>query len=318
MQPTILFGAKLPGAPERMLPTNFRVLLPDTEIMPRDQLLSLLPQADALVLLLSQRVGAREMDRAPALKILSNYAVGYDNIDVAEATRRGILVTNTPDVLTETTADLAWALLMATARRIVEADRFVREGRFDGWKPSLFLGRDIWGKTLGIVGLGRIGQAMARRARGFGMTVLASRRGRKQSDLARLVDLDELLAESDFLSIHCPLTEQTRHLIGAQQLATMKPGAIIVNTARGPVVDEEALIDALEAGHIAGAGLDVYEQEPTIPERLLRLENVVLAPHIGSASHDTREAMAAMAVEAVRDHLEGRPVAHPVNPEVLG
>ncbi len=323
MSKTILLGANLPGGPQRLIPESIQTILPDSdqEVMPIEQLYSHLPVADAVVLLLSQRMGAREMDMAPNLKVLSNYAVGYDNIDVAQATSRGILVTNTPDVLTETTADLAWALLMATARRIVEADRFVRQGRFDGWKPSLFLGRDVFGKTLGIIGLGRIGKAVARRAQGFGMQVLALRRRQSapvpsMDGQVQMVELDELLKRSDFVSIHCPLTEQTRHLIGPAQFERMKSTAILVNTARGPVVDEQALIAALEQGRISGAGLDVYEQEPLVPDRLKKLDNVVLAPHIGSASHETREAMAAMAVQAAIDVLEGRKPAHPVNPEI--
>jgi len=330
MTQTILLGARLPGAPHRIIEDRYRILLPDGDIMPQDELDEHLQEADAVVALLSQKVGAAQFERAPNLKVVSNYAVGYDNIDVDEATRRGIVVTNTPDVLTETTADLAWSLMMAAARRIVESDRFVREKRFTGWQPSLMLGLDLFGKTLGIVGFGRIGRAMARRAAGFDMTVLYAARSSAHDDAAadgeprlvanrdpRLVSLDSLLRESDFVSLHCPLTPATRHLIGAEQLRLMKDSAVLVNTARGPVIDETALIDALENHAIAAAGLDVYEQEPLVPDRFLALDNVVFAPHIGSASHDTRRAMARMAVDAAEQVLSGRTPDHPVNPSAL-
>ncbi|MEM2289495.1 MAG: glyoxylate reductase [Candidatus Hadarchaeales archaeon] len=276
---------------------------------------------DGLLCLLTDRIDAEVMDAgAPTLKVISNYAVGFDNIDVPEATRRGIAVTNTPGVLTETTADLTWALLMAVARRIVEADKFVRRGDWKGWAPSLFLGRDVYGKTLGIVGLGRIGKAVARRAAGFEMKVLyfdVKRDEKAEKELGvRFVSLEELLRESDFVSIHVPLTKETWHLIGEKELRLMKPTAFLVNVARGPIVDEAALIRALREHWIAGAALDVYEREPYVPPELIQLENTVLLPHLGSASVETRERMAMMAVENLLAVLESRIPPNLVNPEV--
>lgn len=276
---------------------------------------------DGLLCLLTDRIDAEVMDAgAPTLKVISNYAVGFDNIDVPEATRRGIAVTNTPGVLTETTADLTWALLMAIARRIVEADKFVRKGGWKGWAPSLFLGRDVYGKTLGIVGLGRIGKAVARRAAGFEMKVLyfdVRRDEKAEKELGiRFVSLEELLRESDFVSIHVPLAKETWHLIGEKELRLMKPAAFLVNVARGPIVDEAALIRALREHWIAGAALDVYEKEPYVPPELLQLENTVLLPHLGSASVETREKMAMMAVENLLAVLESRIPPNLVNPEV--
>lgn len=230
-------------------------------------------------------------------------------------------MTNTPGVLTETTADLAWALLMATARRIVESDRFMRSGRFQGWAPMLYLGHDIYDKTLGVVGFGRIGQAVARRASGFNMKVLYSGRQRAPEEIERdcnasFCQLETLLQESDFVSLHVPLTESTHHLIGAAQFDVMKESAILINTARGPVVDEKALVWALKTGKIAGAGLDVYEHEPDFEPELAEMDNVVMVPHIGSASVATRTKMATMVARDAMDVLGGRMPAHLVNPEV--
>jgi glyoxylate reductase len=258
----------------------------------------------------------------PGLRIVSNVAVGFNNIDVAAATARGVMVTNTPGVLDETTADLTVALLLAAARRVVEGDRMIRAGRFLGWAIDMLLGQDVHGATLGVVGMGRIGQAVARRGRGFGMRVLYTSRHRlpeeRERELAATrVDLDRLLAESDFVTLHVPLTEQTRHLIGARELASMRPTAVLVNTARGPVVDEVALAEALRAGRIWAAGLDVYEDEPRVHAGLLELENVVLAPHIGSASVRTRSRMSEMAVDNLLAGLRGEPPPNLVNPETL-
>ncbi len=261
-----------------------------------------LSQAEGILCLFGDRV---DFDASPRLRVVSVMAVGYDNIDVAEATRRGILVTNTPGVLTETTADLAFALLMSVARRIVEGDGDVRAGRFRGWGPFDYLGQDVHGATLGIVGPGRIGKAVAKRARGFGMKVLFA--DRRKSSLARV------LRASDFVSLHCPLTPQTRHLIGKRELAMMKKSAILINTTRGPVVDESALVRALRSGTIAGAGLDVYEREPRVPASLRRMKNVVLLPHIGSASRATRDAMASLAVDNLIAGLSGRRPPQAVN-----
>jgi glyoxylate reductase len=254
--------------------------------------------------------------------VVSNVAVGFNNIDVAAATRRGVVVTNTPDVLTETTADFTWALLMATARRLVEADRYVRDGRFSQWELMVLLGGDVHGKTLGVVGFGRIGRAVARRALGFQMRVLyhdATPAGSvADTELrASATDLDTLLRASDFVTLHTPLLPETRHLVNARTLGLMKKTAYLINASRGPVVDEAALAQALREGWIAGAGLDVYEREPTVTPELLGLTNVVLAPHIASASHETRVKMADLAVDNCLAVLQGRMPPTPVNPEVL-
>lgn len=272
---------------------------------------------------LTDKFSAEVFDALPDLKVLSNVAVGYDNIDVAAATKRGVVVTNTPGVLTETTADLAFALVMAAGRRLTESERFLRDGKWGEWYIDLLCGRDIHGATLGLLGMGRIGQATARRARGFGMTVLYHNRSRLPEEVerelgARYVSKDELLAESDFLSVHVPLSAETRHVIGADELAAMKSTAALINTARGPVVDEAALADALADGTIAYAGLDVYENEPQVHAKLLEVPNVVLAPHVGSATIATRTRMCTMAAENLLAGLAGERPANPVNPEVLG
>jgi len=282
-------------------------------------LASALPEAEALVCLLTHRIDAALLDRAPRLRVVANYAVGYDNVDVAAATARGVAVANTPDVLTEATADLAFALLLAAARRLGEGERLVRAGRWTGWEPGQLLGVDVWGRTLGIIGLGRIGEAVARRGRGFGMSVLYS--GRRPAPAAaelgaEHVSLDDLLARADAISIHCPLTAETRHLIDAAALARMKPTAILVNTARGPIVDEAALADALAAGRIAGAGIDVFEREPEIHPGLLASERAVLAPHLGSATTTARSRMAELCARAVRSVLADQRPDRLVNPEV--
>ena len=275
-----------------------------------------------LVCLITDTVDAEVLTASPGLRVISNVAVGYNNIDVAAATKAGVVVTNTPDVLTETTADFAWTLLMATARRLVEGDRYVRAGKFLQWEYMVLLGGDVHGKTLGVVGFGRIGRAVARRALGFGMRVLyqdamAAPAAVEAELRASRVDLPTLLREADFVSLHTPLLPETRHLINAQSLRTMKRTAYLINAARGPVVDEAALVQALKEGWIAGAGLDVFEEEPTVHPGLIGLDNVVLAPHIASASHATRIEMARLAVENCLAVLEGRAPLTPVNPEVL-
>jgi len=296
---------------------------PDPEVPPpREVLEREVQEADGLVTLVTERVDAALLEAAPRLRVVSNVAVGYDNVDVPAATRRGVVVTNTPDVLTETTADLAWALLLAAARRVAEADRFTRGGRWRSWGLELMLGQDVYGRTLGVVGLGRIGRAVARRAVGFGMRVLYTSR-RRHEDAERELgvqwrELDELLAEADFVTLHTPLTPETRHLIHRARLRRMKPTAVLVNTCRGAVVDEAALAEALREGWIWAAGLDVFEREPLPPDSpLLSLENVVLAPHIGSASFATRARMSEMAAENCVAVLTGRRPPNPVNPEVL-
>ncbi len=254
---------------------------------------------------------------APNLKVIANVAVGYDNIDLAAARRRGIIVTNTPDVLTETTADFAWALLMATARRVVKADKFLRAGKWQGPEFRLLLGSDIHGKTLGVIGFGRIGRAVARRALGFGMRVLYH--DPNPADIAverelnaTVTDKATLLREADFVTLHCLLTSETRHLVDESALRTMKNTAFLINAARGPIVDEKALVRALTEQWIAGAGLDVYEEEPQVHPDLLRLDNVVLAPHIGSASRTTRLNMAMLAVNNCLAVFEGKAPLTPV------
>lgn len=283
----------------------------------RADLLERAASADGLITLLTDTVDAALFDACPKLRIVANCAVGFDNVDVAEATRRGVVVSNTPGVLTDATADFAFALLLAAARRLVEGDRLVRSGTWSGWKPTELLGASVAQTTLGIIGLGRIGRAVARRARGFDMRVVHTG-GRDSDGLGAVeVELDQLLAESDFVSIHCPLTPDTRHLIDETALAAMKPTAVLVNTARGPIVDEAALVTALERGEIAAAGLDVFEQEPRVHPGLRASDRVILAPHAGSATTNTRRLMATMCTDAIKAVLSGERPANAVNPEVL-
>lgn len=279
--------------------------------------------APALMCVLTDTIDAALMDAAPQLDVIANVAVGYNNVDVAAATERGIVVTNTPDVLTETTADLAFALLMAAARRLSEADPYMRAGKYETWE--LFqphLGLDVYGKTLGIVGMGRIGTATARRgALGFDMRVLyhgGSLAPEVESELdARAVSLETLLRDSDFVSLHVPLTPETRHLIARRELSLMKPTAILINTARGPVVKEDELVQALQEGDIAGAGLDVFEEEPRMHPGLADLyEHVIVTPHIGSATVQTRRRMSLTAAQNASAVLQGRRPPNPVNPQV--
>lgn len=279
---------------------------------------------DALVTLLTDKIDAGVLDAGKGtLKIVANVAVGYDNIDLDAATAGGIMVSNTPGVLTETTADFAWALLMAVARRVVESDAFLHAGKYHGWGIMMLLGEDVFGKTLGLVGFGRIGHAMARRARGFDMRVVYYDPLVPEDNLTRelhaeKLDLDTLLKVSDYVSVHTPLTPETHHLIGAGQLAEMKSSAYLVNTSRGPVLDERALAEALQNGEIAGAALDVYEREPEVYADLLRLPNAVLTPHVASASTATRSRMATMAAENVIAALTGRTPPTLLNPAVMG
>lgn len=270
---------------------------------------------------ITDRMDAEVLALGKSLKVVANVAVGYDNIDVRAATGRGIVVTNTPDVLTETSADLAWGLLYSIARRIPEGDRFVRAGKWQEWKLMLMLGHDVYGQTLGIIGMGRIGREMARRAQGCHMRILYHNRQRVDSALeaelgATWVDLPVLLQQADFVTLHVPLSAATTHFIGAPELRLMKPTAYLINTARGAVVDEAALIRALQERWIAGAALDVYEHEPEVPQALKELDNVVLVPHIGSASVATRRRMALMAAQNLLAVLRGEPPPHAVNPEV--
>ena len=275
---------------------------PYDRVMTRQELEEAIKEVDGMLCLLTDSIDSSLLDLNPNLKVLANYAVGYNNIDVAACTERRIAVSNTPGVLTETSADLAWSLIMSVARRIVEADRFTREGKFDGWGPMMFLGGDVYGKTLGVVGMGRIGQAVIRRAKGFNMKVIYYNTNRKSEAEEKALgveyrELDSLLQEADFVSIHVPLMPETVHLIGERELKLMKNTAYLINTARGPVVDEKALVRALGEGEIAGAGLDVFENEPVLEEGLTSLDNVVILPHIASASTETRTKMATMAAE---------------------
>ncbi|NYJ04488.1 2-hydroxyacid dehydrogenase [Petropleomorpha daqingensis] len=284
----------------------------------REELLRDVAGAVAVVCTLTDRIDAAVLDAAgPQLRIVANVAVGYDNIDVPAVHERGVVVTNTPGVLDDATADLAMGLVLAAARRIPEGDRFLRRAQPWIWGPRMLVGLDVSaGATLGIVGYGRIGRAVARRARAFGMRMLAtpsrSRVWDADADGVTFVELDELLAESDVVTLHVPLTDGTRHLIGDAALARMKPTALLVNTARGPVVDTDALVRALQEGRIGGAALDVFEDEPAVDPRLLELEQVVLTPHLGSAATATREAMCGLAVRNVAEVLAGRPPVTPV------
>jgi len=290
---------------------------------PKQIIIEKVRDVDALVTLLSDKIDAEVFDAAPKLKIVAQMAVGFDNIDVEEATRRGIYVTNTPGVLTETTADFAWALLMAIARRVVEADKYVREGRWKvGWHPSMLLGRDVYGATLGIIGAGRIGSAVAKRAKCFNMRILyydVVRNPQIEKETgAVFVDLDTLLRESDFISIHVPLTKETYHLIDAEKLSLVKKTAYLINTSRGQVIDEKALCNALKEGRLAGAALDVFEQEPLPADSpLLKLDNVILTPHIASASYETRSRMAEIVAENLIAFFDGKVPPNLVNPDVV-
>jgi glyoxylate reductase len=317
MPEKVLVTREIPSAGLRALePFDVRVL---HERPPeRGELLDAVRGVSGILSTATEKMDGELMDAAGEdLKVIANMAVGYDNVDVEASAERGIVVTNTPGVLDETTADVAFMLLLAAARRLGEGERLLRAGRWEWWGPKQLMGRDVWGKRLGIVGFGRIGQAVARRARGFGMEVLYHNRSRKEEaeqELgARYVEFDELLETVDFVSVHTPLTDETHHLIGPKELGRMKRTAVLVNTSRGPVVDEAALAEALAGGRIFAAGLDVYEEEPKVHPKLLELENVVLAPHIGSASVETRDRMAALAAENLAAVLRGEDPKTPVN-----
>jgi glyoxylate reductase len=296
---------------------------PDDRPLSRAELLKAVADCHGVIGLLTEKIDAEFFDAAPLLRGYANYAVGYDNIDVAEATRRGIPVSNTPGVLTDATAECAWALLFAAARRVVESDRVMRSGSWSGWGPLQFIGAGVRGKTLGIVGAGRIGTAMALMSRGFDMPVLyTSSSNRKNSVLedrlgARLVPFDTLLAESDFISIHTPLTPATRHLFDAEAFSRMKRSAYLVNTARGPVIKEDDLVTALRTGEIAGAGLDVYEAEPAMADGLAELDNAVVLPHIGSATIESRTDMATLAARNLAAMLAGQRPETCLNPQLF-
>jgi len=294
----------------------------EDRIMPREELKERINDVDGLVCLLTDKIDAAIIARGMRLKVISNYAVGYNNIDLVEAAKRKIPVTNTPDVLTETTADLTFGLVLAVARRIVEADHFLRAGQFKGWSPGLMLGTDVHGKTLGIIGMGRIGKAVARRARGFKMKVVYTDTERLAPGIEKELDagyctLGELLKESDYVSVHAPLNEHTTRLLSVEEFRNMKKTAYLINVARGKIVDERALADAVQRKEIAGCALDVYENEPSVESGLLKLPNVVLVPHIGSASVEARTEMALMVARNVISVLiENRRPPNIVNPEI--
>lgn len=323
-QPKIFLTRPLPPESMEILHQQSELTMnTEDRVLDKQEIIAGIADVDGLLCLLTDTIDEQVLAAGKHLKVVANFAVGYNNIDVAAATRRKIAVTNTPGVLTETTADLAWALLMATARRVVEGDALVRSGQWQGWGPLQLLGADVTGATLGLVGLGRIGTAMIPRARGFEMEVWYWNRTRlsraEERQLGvRFAPLDELLERSDFVSVHVALNEQTRHLISADRLSLMKPTARIINTSRGPVIDERALVAALEAGAIAGAGLDVYEDEPSLAAGLSELPNVVLLPHLGSATIGTRTKMGNMAAEDCLAACRGERPQNLVNPEVAG
>jgi glyoxylate reductase len=323
-KPKIYITRELPERGIKIIRNYF-----DTEVWPeyapppKKTIIDKAKNVDAIASLLSDKIDAEVFNAAPKLKIVSQLAVGFDNIDVQGATKRGIYVTNTPEVLTDTTADFAWSLLMAVARRVVEADRYVRTGNWKvGWHPAMMTGRDVHHATIGVVGAGRIGYAVAKRAKGFDMKILyydVIPRPEIEKDLgATKVDLDTLSRESDFVSIHVPLMKETHHLVNADRLKLMKKTAYLINNSRGPVVDEKALCEALKEGRIAGAGLDVFEQEPTpVDNPLLKFDSVVVAPHISSASYETRSRMAEMVAENLVAFFEGRRPPNLINQDVM-
>lgn len=328
-RPKILVTQKVPDAAYPILEAIGDVEANSEEgvIWPYDELLRRGPGHDYIYSLLTDNIDARFLEACaaatPRLRMVANMAVGYNNIDVEAATRLGIAVSNTPGVLSDTTADLAFALLMATARRIPEAERFLRAGKYTGWGPLLFCGAEVHGSTLGLIGAGRIGKIMAKRAGGFDMKVIyydvypLKPEDEAASHMA-YAPMDEVLQQADFVSVHTPYMPSTHHLIGERELGLMKSTAILINTARGPIVDEKALVNALQSRKIAGAGLDVFENEPAVEPALLTMENAVLLPHIASASLKTRTLMATMAADNIAAHFKGERPPNILNPEVLG
>ena len=317
-RPTLYLSCLLPDPVMALVRERFQLVQEPLDVLPNSLALREgLCQADAAIVTLGDRIDAETIHAAARLKILANYAVGYNNIDLAAARERGLVVTNTPDVLTDATADLTWALLLATARRVVEGDSLVRSGRWSGWSPTQLLGAEVSGKTLGIIGMGRIGQAVAQRAAGFCMKVrYHTRQSLATSSLPREWEhrsLQDILGEADIVTIHVPLSPSTHHLIGAREMAWMRPTAFLINTARGPIIDEGALVNALKTGIIAGAGLDVYEQEPSLHPAMAQLKQVVLLPHLGSATLHARVQMGLVCLENIEAVLDGRPAPNQVH-----
>lgn len=318
----VFITANLPGRAVELLKKDFHIeVFPEERTPTRGELIEGAKDAHALITMLSDMVDRTLIDSSSNLSVVSNCAVGTENIDIPYATKKGILVTNTPGILTETTADLAWALVLSVSRRVLEGDSFVREGKFIGWRPSLLIGLSIYGKTMGIYGMGRIGAAVGKRARGFDMDVIYHNRKRNEEAerevRARYVGFSTLLRESDFLVITAPLNEDSRGRFGTQEFGQMKRTSVIVNVGRGQIIKEKELALALKGGIIWGAGLDVYEREPIVEEGLLGLKNIVLLPHLGSASLETRERMVEMAVENVIMALGGKTPRNLINPEIL-
>jgi glyoxylate reductase len=314
----------LPSPGIDMLKVRFEVTMMEAEGMPPEMLKKHIAEADpvGIIGMVNVPISDDIMAAAPHLRVVANYAVGYNNVDVAAATRRGVMVTNTPGVLTDATADLAFALILSVARRVVESDRFLREGKFKGWKADLLLGSDVYGRVLGIIGFGRIGQAVARRGLGFNMSILYSDARRAAPELeselrAQYVPLDELLRKADYVTIHADLNDQTRHMIAERELKLIGPEHYLINAARGPIVDEKALVRALKEGWIKGAGLDVYEKEPNTEPGLTDCWNAVLLPHLGSATVTARAAMAETAAKNLIAAVDGQSPPNLVNPEAL-
>ena len=323
-RPKVFSTHPLFEGPRKMLDEHFEVdYWSRPERPPRAELLKRVADKEALVCLLTEKIDDELLAAAPKLRIVANVAVGFDNIDVPACTRRRVVASNTPGVLDETTADFAWTLLMAIARRVLEGDQLVRSGQWTGWNLDQLCGGDVWGKTLGLLGFGRIGRAVARRTRGFQMRVIYNDAIRAPAEVEKelnveFLERDQVLAEADFISVHLPLLPETHHLISAPQLARMKRTAYLINTSRGPVVDEAALLAALEAGQIAGAALDVHEKEPQVHPGLMKRADVILTPHIASASVETRTRMATIAAENVIAVFARRRPPTALNPEVLG
>jgi len=317
MKPILFLTRRIPEPAIKRLEEKFTLKInPYNRALTHQELIEGVKDAEALICLLTDNIDKEVISAAPKLKVISSYAVGYNNIEVEYATQLGIAVCNTPGVLTETTADLTWALILETCRRISESERFLRKGNFKGWEPMLMLGLDVYGKTLGIIGMGRIGQAVAKRATGFAMRIIYYNDVPVSNTLpfeTTETDLQTLLKEADIITLHLPLTKETFHLIGKEEFALMKENAVLINTSRGAVIDEKELIKALSEKRIFSAGLDVYENEPDIPQELLALENVVLLPHIGSASIETRTKMALLAAENAIAVMEGRKPPAQVN-----
>ena len=319
----VLITGRIPDEGVRILGDEFDLTVNEKDRpMERERLIELIADKDGLLCMLNDRVDEELLENAPNLKMIASYAVGFDNIDIGAATRRKIPVSNNPDVLTDATADLAFALILAVSRRVVEGDRVLREEGFHEWAPQYFLGRDVSGKTLGIVGFGRIGKAVAKRARGFGMKVIYFSRRRldiseERNRNVQYGELKKLLSEADYITLHVPLTQKTRHLIGGNELKLMKKSAYLINTSRGPVVDEQALVRNLQDGNIAGAGLDVYENEPTLSPGLKEVKNTVLLPHVGSATIETRTNMALQASENLIAGLRGQKPPNCLNWDAL-